>query len=882
MITQTGWAVLVGLTAIGGTLLLWRTGRRQRNRRERFGVLLRVLGLAFLAAALSGPYWPRSRVEATAVLLVDVSESCRSAVARELPALRNYLDRLPKGARAATLLFAEEPVVVIPPGAPENNAPERWADRLREPPVPTEGTSLERAVLQGLGLLPPWGERRILLLSDGAETLGQVELLLPRLQAERVPIDVLPLRPEPIPDARLLQIEVPPKTREGESVPVRLILESTQRGTGTLSLLVDGQTALTQTLSLSVGVQEWEGSLPPLVRESAEIVAFLKADWDHQPANDRIGAIVERAEPPVLAFVPGPAGPSPLARLLQEAKGYRWIQLSPEALPRSAAEYRAWTALLLDDLPAEALDPTQQAALRDAVQNLGVGLLSLGGPHTYGLGGWQGTPLEELTPVRMVPQDRHLPLGLVLVLDKSGSMAGTAEGLSKLDLARIAVRAAMEALQPQDRLSVVAFDREPEVLLRWQSPEASRPLLDAIRRLRPGNGTDIPAALEAAARLFEGVHFPRKQLLLLSDGYSIGDLLAAARRVEEAGITLSVVGIGEAAHPALEEMAALTGGRYYPLSDARALPRIVAEESRQEGELWNPGPVSVVPAMDHPLAVSELPPVEGYLSTAPKPAAEVYLRTPAGDPILAGWWFGLGRVLTLTTDGGRWSRRWLADPRARGAFRAWVEAVLPAVEEPFDLTTNLNGARLEVRAFFAEANDLAEFLLRAPEGTVQKVRAPVRRGVAAAGFDLRRVGTYRLSVRAPQGATVRREILFLGGAEYRVPPDPERLRRLAEATGGQYYSPPAKGWAPIRPRPWVQERPLRSWLLGLGLLLVFCEWVVRQLGVPRRRRPSAEPTVELLARLNALRRERWRRAQDSVSVLEHWERLRTARERARS
>ena len=52
--------------------------------------------------------------------------------------------------------------------------------------------------------------------------------------------------------------------------------------------------------------------------------------------------------------------------------------------------------------------------------------MTIGGENSYAPGGYNGTPLETVLPVNMdISQKEENPdLGLVLVIDKSGSMSG--------------------------------------------------------------------------------------------------------------------------------------------------------------------------------------------------------------------------------------------------------------------------------------------------------------------------------------------------------------------------------------------------------------------------------------------------------------------------
>src|SRR5689334_16884388 len=75
--------------------------------------------------------------------------------------------------------------------------------------------------------------------------------------------------------------------------------------------------------------------------------------------------------------------------------------------------------------------------------------------------GWGETPVERALPVYMDlrGRGRQPRVALVLVLDKSGSMAG-----QKMDLTKEAAARSLEVLRPEDRAAVIAFDSAPQLV----------------------------------------------------------------------------------------------------------------------------------------------------------------------------------------------------------------------------------------------------------------------------------------------------------------------------------------------------------------------------------------------------------------------------------
>ena len=87
--------------------------------------------------------------------------------------------------------------------------------------------------------------------------------------------------------------------------------------------------------------------------------------------------------------------------------------------------------------------------------------------------GYPEGPLARLLPVDLRPRagQRSPAMGLVVVFDKSGSMADLVSGVAKIELARQAVRKVLDAVRPTDPIGVVAFDAAPVIV----SPLAAAP-----------------------------------------------------------------------------------------------------------------------------------------------------------------------------------------------------------------------------------------------------------------------------------------------------------------------------------------------------------------------------------------------------------------------
>ncbi len=319
------------------------------------------------------------------------------------------------------------------------------------------------------------------------------------------------------------------------------------------------------------------------------------------------------------------------------------------------------------------LTDRQVQMLVSSVRHLGLGLVMLGGPESFGAGGWAGTPLEEAMPVWFTIRNvRIVPKGaLVLILHASEMPQGN---FWQKKVAEASIR----TLKPQDYCGVLVWNGQE----RWLWPGGIIPvgpnrnqMLAALDRMLPGDMPDFDTTLKMALAGFNRVPDAAiKHTIIISDGDPAPASGAVLRAFRRAGITISTVAVGAhgpAGHRELRRIARITGGKYYVVKNNRALPRIFQREVRQLSRpLIYDEPPPMVPQVQFPheivRGITQVPPIRGYVLTRIKdnPLVEVPITVPRPvdrrNALLATWTYGLGRTVCFTTDAGqRWATAWL-------------------------------------------------------------------------------------------------------------------------------------------------------------------------------------------------------------------------------
>jgi uncharacterized protein YegL len=474
------------------------------------------------------------------------------------------------------------------------------------------------------------------------------------------------------------------------------------------------------------------------------------------------------------------------------------------------------------------------------VRDLGGGLIMAGGEDSFGSGGYQGTRIEKILPVRFDSERvREQPnVAIALVIDRSGSMSG-----AKIEAAKESARATTEVLSPRDLIAVVAFDNSATTIVRMQRASNRMRISSDISRLQAGGGTNIFPALQEAFQHMQGANAKVKHVILLSDGQAPYDGIAdLCQEMRANRITVSAVGIGDADRNLLQIIADNGDGNLYMTDDLANLPRIFMKETTEAQksalveDLVKAIVVKHVEAIEG-TGVANAPLLHGYVSTKPKPTSETILVSELGEPLLARWRVGLGTSVAWTSDvKNRWSTEWI---KWKGYPKFWAQLVRSSmrrkVYDSYDLFAKVVDGRAHVMVDAVDSDDrfvnrLDTVLEVIDPRTSKTVRTIAMEQTAAgrytADFAFDRYGSYMLKAVHRRGDKVVAEsvgaIALPYPAEFlRSTPTEVPLRHAAIITGGLDKPEPAQLFDPGEDKI-EYTRDLWPWVLLVvaGLMLV--------------------------------------------------------------
>lgn len=824
---------------------------------------LRLLLLALIALTLSQASRVTRSDRVAVVAVVDQSESVRrfgslgegAFEARVRALLSDGLRGRDADDLFAIVEFGARATVTRPPGAARGEVPELSYES-------PGATNLEQAIVLARSLIPSDAAGRIVVFSDGNQTRGDAlrAALSMAAASSRVPIDVVPLRYALENEVAVTGVDAPAVSAQGASLRLRVTLTSTGEAAGVLRVFgvqQDDRSLVSETITLRPG-------------ENVRVIdAPLSAGRVHrfrvvfEPATDSDGrmlgdTLVDNNAAGAFTLTPGggsvlvvqgesETGASSIATALRD-DGLRVEEVSSRLLPLDPLTLQGFDLVVLENVGADEVDPAAQALLAAGVRDMGLGLVMVGGPASFGAGGWRNTALEPILPVLLdLPERAVIPeSAVVFILDSSGSMRRGVMGSSRSqqEIANQAAAMALGALDRRDLIGVIAFASEHRIVRPLAPNTDPAQAASAILSIASGGGTNLAPAMIEAARMLESVEAKNRQVVVLTDGVSQDRerLPEIAKRLASQSIRVSAISIGDDADSkGLEELAKIGGGEFFQVVNPSVLPRIfmraisIVRSPLIREEPFSP--VTVDPTSPALQGLGALPSLLGLTLTQARPESTVVnaVTTPAGEPVLSHWRVELGQVAAFTSDAGRWAEPWrdwpgfdrfwsqLARSMSRGQETSGLIAEASARDGRFLLrvrgeTREMEGLRLPA-SVFSPSGRVRELTLSEVGPGEYEASLPLgdEEGPSIAVVRPMRDGVALPAVVA--GATV------VGGEEKRsLRSDDVLLARLARETGGRVLDLDAEQIPPLFAREGLSDvrarRPLwPALLLWIPLLL---------------------------------------------------------------
>ncbi|MGD0901118.1 MAG: VWA domain-containing protein, partial [Thermoguttaceae bacterium] len=567
------WLSFHRLAGLGRWRRLWALG-------------LRTLLIAAIVLALAEVQIVRTGERLTVLYLLDQSLSVPAARRR---AMVEYVNaeiqrHRQKDDRVGVIVFGREAAIEVPP----------IDDALQMSPAiesifDPEYTNLAAAMKLAQATFPEDAAKRVVLASDGNQNLGNVLEQAAALASAGIGIDVVPVRYHSRADVAVERVILPPDVRRGQPFDLRIVLSNTcdpgaPGAAGAGSGEVRGRLVLSQlTEDQPVVLSDEPVKLPPgkkvfTVRQQIDEPSFYTYEARFIPDRPQDAGAPQNKRATAFTHVQGKGqvlviedfehrGEHDLLVSRLRQSGLEVTLRATDNLFSSLADLQPFDTVVLANVPRATNEEVsftdeQIDMLVRNTQQMGAGLVMLGGAAGFGAGGWTGTDLEKAMPVDFQIKNAEVsPRGaLAMLMHASEIPQGN-------HIQKVIAREAIKALSAQDYCGVLHWNGNEQWLMGGGLVDMATKrdkLLAAVSSMMPGDMPDFePAVQLAAAGFAKRSDAAVKHMIILSDGDPSPPSPGVRAKLKGMGVTVSTVAVGAhgpAESKTLSDIAADCGG----------------------------------------------------------------------------------------------------------------------------------------------------------------------------------------------------------------------------------------------------------------------------------------------------------------------------------
>jgi len=429
-----------------------------------------------------------------------------------------------------------------------------------------------------------------------------------------------------------------------------------------LSIEVDGSPVSSQTVTQTnpikiVGFSSTFQLLGPHL-----ITARISSGDDMRSGNNVFNKTIYVVPKPRLLLV-SPDVDSPLYKVLRNLYETNTVSSLDDA---NMTDYKA---VVLDNINGGRLSGSSIGKLREYTAS-GGGLLVVGGDNSYDYGDYLDSSIEAILPVESYSSAYAGSVNVVLVLDISGSISAH----EALDDEKAMAINLLGDMGRDTNVGVVAYGGDAisvsDGVLPMSSHANRDALVDRVSKLKTGyGGTSMDEGIITAARMLDNTS-GKKYMLVFSDG-------AVKDSFEDSKIEISSMDTTETemifvmlktnvvkerevktdnnrGDYFLKVLADQAGGDFIQLELIGRLDLTFGQEAPDLPE-GGPDAYAIVRLDEEHFITRYLNisgSISGYNDVTQKVGARRLVTTSMGKPVVTVWEFGLGRVVSLSSDNG--------------------------------------------------------------------------------------------------------------------------------------------------------------------------------------------------------------------------------------
>ncbi len=725
--------------------------------RRVFALLLRSSVFLLMVFVLAKAQWPKTSDKLTVIYLLDQSSSIPQAKREYMldyvyHAVSNHR-RANKHDMAGVIVFAGNAKIEAAPfdgEIPLIGRIESGHD-LR-----TDATSFDAALKLAKASFPEDSARRIVIVSDGNENLGDGLSMAQAIAEDGIGIDVVPVTLDVKNEVAVEKVVLPSDIRQSQEFEARVVLNNDAASEGDEP--VTGKLRITQSSSQreeviaeqTVTLEPGKNVFPFAHRLDKTDAFTIQANF--VPDNPIHDGVIQNNKASAFTYVRGKGRVliiedgnaegefAELVERLQTSSIEVDIMASTE-LFSSAAELLQYDSIVLANVPratgndatsTESFSDTQIRMLVRNCEEMGCGLVMIGGDRSFGAGGWSNSELEKAMPVDFqIKNDKIDAVGALALMMHACEMADGNYWQTQI------ARKAIDVLGPMDYCGVVEWSNTGSPRWLWKMPngmdrvfQKRNMMMGMVGRMQMGDMPDFNQPMKLALNGLKNTKASIKHMIIISDGDPTAPSNQLLKDYVKAKIKISTVLIGNHSMTTpMQRIAKVTGGRYYPKTNPRALPKIFQREARRVAKPVIKESVNGMNIVTNSISsgheilqgieTAELPRVYGYVMTTVKKNPLVEQLWVADEPknntenttLLATWRYGVGRATVFTSDAGRrWTSKWLGSPFYEKLFTQMIRHSMRPITESanFDIGTDVRDGKAKIVVNALDDNE--EFL----------------------------------------------------------------------------------------------------------------------------------------------------------------------------
>src|SRR5256886_14565615 len=358
--TNPAWLLLLLVAAPWTVWLALRSDVQISTWRRWTAFAVRAVIVLTLVLAIAGLQWKRPQEGMNVFLVLDRSDSIppEQQEAARLYVSKAAAEKKPVD-KAGVLVFGTDAAIDTAPN-------EKVGDQKIQAVVGSERTDIASAIRLGTAAFPETGQKRLVLLSDGNENVGDAFAAVGAAKPLGVSVDVVPLGVARGGDVSVQKLSLPGNLKKGQTFEVKIFAQADQSQRAKVRLFQNDHLLGEQPVQLENGKNLF--TFPQTLTDPGfyNYEVQIEAPGDSVPQNNRAANFTTvRGDPRILLVSAEPDKDEPLLAALRSANLEEKVD-DITKFPGTLAEMQSYDSIFLSNIAAGGLGGTLMKLLESA------------------------------------------------------------------------------------------------------------------------------------------------------------------------------------------------------------------------------------------------------------------------------------------------------------------------------------------------------------------------------------------------------------------------------------------------------------------------------------------------------------------------------------